>query len=76
MARHNDNDKISKEVKNKYPQIFIDADADFASIKIAPGIEAKSYNKNGFIFCEDKKGKIIEIQVLNLSELKKNKDVA
>lgn len=51
----------------------MDADLDFASIKLAAGIEAKSYEKDGFIFCEDAKGRVIEIQVLNLSDLKKSK---
>jgi len=50
--------------------VFVDADADFASIKIAPGVEARSYEKNGFVFCEDESGNVIEIQLLNLSSLK------
>lgn len=58
------------------PKIFIDAKNDFASIKIKEGIEAKSYEKDGFIFCEDKDGNIIEIQILNLADLAKLKDVA
>ncbi len=76
MARHHRHDKISKKVKAKFPQVYIDKDADFASIKIAAGNEAKSYMKDGFIFCENSKGQIIEIQVLNLSLLKKLADVA
>jgi hypothetical protein len=35
------------------PKVYIDAKNDFASIKIKEGIEAKSYEKDGFIFCED-----------------------
>lgn len=58
------------------PKIFIDAKNDFASIKIKDGIEAKSYEKEGFIFCEDKDGDVIEIQILNLADLAKLKDVA
>ena len=73
MASHNHNDKLQKKVKSDLPRIFVDKDADFASITIAEGIEAKSYTKDGFIFSEDKKGNIIEVQVLNLSELKKSK---
>jgi len=32
-------------------------------------VEKKSYIKDGMIFCEDAKGRIIEIQILNLSSL-------
>ena len=71
MARHHRHDKVSKKIKAKFPQIYVDKDADFASIKIAAGNEAKSYVRDGFVFCEDDKGQIIEIQVLNLSLLKK-----
>ena len=53
------------------PQIFIDREADFASIKLAPGIEARSYLKDGFVFCEDAEHNVIEIQILNLSSLAK-----
>lgn len=58
------------------PKIFIDVENDFASIKIKPGKESKSYEKDGFIFCEDKDGNIIEIQILSLKELAKLKDKA
>lgn len=58
------------------PKIFIDAENDFASIKIKEGSEAKSYEKDGFIFCEDEKGNIIEIQILNLEHLSKLKNQA
>lgn len=69
--------KINKVPAKKFePNIFIDHGGDFASIKIAPGVEAKSYIKDGFVFCEDRAGNIIEIQVLNLSELAKKKDTA
>ena len=54
------------------PEIFLDKENDFASIRLADGIEAKSYEKDGFIFLEDSKGKVIEIQILNLSRLAKN----
>ena len=60
--------KIKKTVES-FPQIFIDKANDFVAIKIAKGIEHKSYEKDGFIFCEDKSGRVIEIQVLNLSKL-------
>lgn len=68
MGRNNRNGKLSKKVES-FPQIFIDKDNDFAAIKIAKGIEHKSYEKDGFIFCEDKAGRVIEIQLLNLSQL-------
>jgi hypothetical protein len=68
MGRHNGNGKLSKKIA-KFPQITVDKENDFASIKIAKGVEHKSYEKEGFIFCEDKSGRVIEIQVLNLSKL-------
>ncbi len=73
MGHRNSHGSLSKKVKGRqeFPKIHVDRDSDFASIKIAPGIESKSYVKDGFVFCEDKNGQVIEIQVLNLSELKK-----
>ena len=68
MGRHNGHGKLSKKV-DAFPKILIDKENDFASIKIAKGIESRSYEQDGFIFCEDKSGRIIEIQVLNLSKL-------
>lgn len=68
MGRHNGHGKLSKKVE-KFPQILVDKENDFASIKIAKGVESRSYEKDGFIFCEDKSGRVIEIQVLNLSKL-------
>ncbi len=69
MASHNSLSKLSKKVKKTLPKVLIDTEADFASIKIAEGVEKKSYIKDGMIFCEDAKGRIIEIQILNLSSL-------
>lgn len=69
--RHGHGSVRKKKVKaEEFPQIHVDANADFASIKLAAGVESRSYQKDGFIFCEDKNGQIIEIQVLNLSDLK------
>ncbi len=68
MGRNNSHDKLPNKVGN-LPKVFIDKENDFAAIKIAKGIEYKSYEQDGFIFCEDKAGRIIEIQVLNLSKL-------
>ena len=58
-----------KKNVNEYPEIFIDKEADFASIKIASGVERRSYVKDGFVVCEDRRGNIIEIQLLNLTSL-------
>ncbi|HWU42687.1 MAG TPA: hypothetical protein VN132_04580 [Bdellovibrio sp.] len=68
MGHNNSHGKLSKKV-DSFPKIFIDKENDFAAIKIAKGVEHKSYEKDGFIFCEDKAGRIIEVQVLNLSKL-------
>ncbi|PIT98882.1 MAG: hypothetical protein COT74_12680 [Bdellovibrionales bacterium CG10_big_fil_rev_8_21_14_0_10_45_34] len=73
MAGHNRHGELSKEMKTNYPQVYLDLDSEFASIKIAKGTEAKSYIKDGFIFCEDSQGRIIEVQILNLSDLKAGK---
>ena len=47
MGRRNGHGPVRrKKVKpNKFPQVFVDADADFASIKIAPGVEARSFTQ-------------------------------
>ncbi len=58
------------------PKIFIDPENDFASIKIKEGTEARSYEKDGFIFCEDVEGNVIEIQILNLKDLSRLKEKA
>ncbi|MBK7962473.1 MAG: hypothetical protein IPK04_15560 [Bdellovibrionales bacterium] len=82
MGSHNRNGSVRSKMKKKssksptFPEVYIDQDADFASIKLAPGIEAKSFVKDGFVFCQDKKGQIIEIQVLNLSDLKPKRSAA
>ncbi len=79
MDRAHSHDKFSSQVKTKakkpsratkpqqFPVVSIDKDADFASIKLAPGIEAKSYLKDGVLFSEDAKGRVIELQILNIS---------
>ncbi len=68
MGRNNGHGKLSKKVET-FPKILIDKENDFASIKISKGIEARSYEQDGFVFCEDKSGRVIKIQVLNLSKL-------
>ena len=75
MGRPHRNGPVRRKLasKTEFPLIHVDQYADFAAIKLSPGVEAKSYVKDGFVFCEDKKGRIIEIQVLNLSELRSKK---
>ncbi len=51
--------------KTSFPKVFQDKENDFVSIRLADGIEAKSYVKKGFVFLENSRGKIIEIQILN-----------
>jgi hypothetical protein len=68
MRRNKSQNKLRNKV-GALPKVFIDRENDFAALKIAKGIEYKSYEQDGFIFCEDKAGRIIEIQVLNLSKL-------
>ena len=69
MGRVNRDDQLRrKSVKEStYPEVYVDPDADFAAVKLAPGIEARSYVKDGVLFSEDKRGRVIEIQFLNLS---------
>lgn len=50
-----------------YPQFFRDTEHDFLSIKLAPGVEARSYVKDGCVISEDAEGPVIEIQVLSVS---------
>ena len=69
MARHHGASKLSAKKALKTPEVSLDVENDFASIRLSSGIEAKSYEKNGFLFSEDSKGKIIEIQILNLSAI-------
>ncbi len=72
MARHHRDALLqSKKIKTTYPKIVIDKSSDFASIKIAKGVEAESFEKDGFVFCTNKAGDIIEVQILNLSQLSK-----
>jgi hypothetical protein len=63
---------MAKKIK-KFPEVLLDKDNDFASIRLAAGVEAKSYEKVGFVFLENRKGEVIEIQILNLSRLAKGR---
>ena len=75
MVSNNSDGQLSNKVT--YPEIMVDADNDFASIKIKAGVEARSYLKDGIVFLEDESGDVIEIQILNLSDLPKaNKLIA
>ena len=79
MDRAHSHDKFSRKIKTnpkkprveaksqEFPLVSIDRDADFASIKLAPGVEAKSYLKDGVLFSEDARGRVIEVQILNVS---------
>ena len=49
MGRNNSHDKLPNKV-GTLPQVFIDKENDFAAIKIAKGIEHKSYEQDVFIF--------------------------
>ena len=71
MARNHGARKLSVKKLHKNPLISVDLDNDFASIRLVKGIEAKSYEKDGFLFSEDANGRVIEIQILNLSLLAK-----
>ena len=73
MGRNNNTDQLHSKKLEKFPQVSLDHENDFASIKLAKGIEAKSFEKDGFLFSLDSKGKVIEVQILNLSLLAKVK---
>lgn len=51
--------------KSKFPVIQNDEENDFTSIRLADGLEKKSFEKDGFVFLGDAKGKTVEIQILN-----------
>jgi hypothetical protein len=80
MDRDHHHGKLSKKVtakttkerskrskQEKFPAVFVDRDADFESIRLGPGVEANCYLKDGIVFSEDAKGRVIEIQIVNLS---------
>jgi len=73
MGRRHSDDSLRKSQrtpvnKETFPQIEFDPFLDFGSIKLAPGIEARSFLKDGMVFLEDRDGHIIEIQFINLSQ--------
>jgi hypothetical protein len=74
MARRHRSGKLPKKnVKSKaeaFPVVILDAENDFASIRLSKGIEKCSYEKDGILFSENAKGQVIEIQILNVSKLK------
>lgn len=72
MAGHHSDSKLQdNKMKSTFPKVMIDRDSDFASIKIASGVEAESFEKDGLVFCTNDKGEVIEIQILNLSQFGK-----
>jgi hypothetical protein len=73
MDRSHRRDSLRSKRVSAFPEVHIDRDADFASIKLAPGVESRSYVKNGIVVCEDNEGRVIEIQLLNLKSLLTNK---
>lgn len=75
MARAHRNGSLRNKVKRspRYPKIHVDSKAGFASIKLAPGLEAESFTKDGFVFCKNEAGEIIEIQVLHLDTQSRSK---
>ena len=56
----------------QFPVVSIDEEFDFASIKLAPGIEARSYLKDGVLFSEDAEGRVIELQIINVKKAAKS----
>jgi hypothetical protein len=78
MGRRNGHGPVRKKKvkRSEFPQVYVDTAADFAAIKLACGVESRSYQRDGFVFLEDKSGNIIEVQILNLSELKNLKDTS
>ena len=79
MDRAHSHEKFSGKMKTKqkkaatkvttrdFPEVLFDKDSDFASIKLEAGIEAKSYLKDGVLFSENAEGRVIEVQILNVS---------
>ena len=51
---------------DEFPMVSVDSGTGFAAIKLAPGIEAKSYLKDGVLFSEDANGRVIELQILDV----------
>lgn len=54
---------------DEFPMVSADSGTGFAVIKLAPGIESMSYLKDGVLFSEDAKGRVIELQILNVDSL-------
>lgn len=68
MVSNNSHGKLSKKKVTKkktsktiYPEILVDKDNNFLSIKLKEGIEKKSYSKKGILFSENEEGEIIEL---------------
>ena len=54
MGRINGHGKLSKKTVDSFPKIFIYKDNNIAAIKIAKGIEHKSYEKTDLFFVKTK----------------------
>ncbi len=68
MAGHNSHGELrSRKSQKEFPFVFVDKESDFLSIRVANGIEARTFVRDGIVFSLDKSGKIIEVQILNLS---------
>jgi hypothetical protein len=68
MDRHNSHGELrSRKSKVEFPRVFVDKESDFLAIRVADGIEAHSFVRDGIVFSLDKNNRIIEVQILNLS---------
>ena len=55
MARPHGHGKLSNKQTVKTPAIYLDKENNFASIRLAKGVEAQSYEKTVFVFSEFKR---------------------
>ena len=68
MVRHNSHGELrSRKSKVEFPRVFVDKESDFLAIRVADGIEAHSFVRDGIVFSLDKNNRIIEVQILNFS---------
>lgn len=72
-SHHSHGELRSRKSQKQLPLVFVDKESDFLSIRIGNGIESRSFVRDGIVFSLDKNGKIIEVQVLNLSLFDKKK---
>ncbi len=68
MGGHNSHGELrTRKSQKSFPLVFVDKESDFLSIRVADGIEAHTFVRDGIVFSLDKNSKIIEVQILNLS---------